>query len=72
MADLNPTPLKEWQAEKFLDRLAREPFMCVVVEKGGEVHLYSCDLDPEHLTRIRDHLKRIMQEEDTDADNQTT
>ena len=70
LRDLEPVPLKRWQAERFLDQLAAEPFMCMVVEEGGEVHLYSCGLEPEHLDRIREHLMQVTTEKEADGDGQ--
>ena len=46
------------KAAKFLNLLAEEPFVCVVVVEGG-LHLFSKDMDEEQLQRIRDSLVTI-------------
>ena len=57
-----PISLDQVRAKKFLDHLVGDPFMCLVVTDDGEVSIFSKDLDPEHLARIKKMLHDIEQE----------
>lgn len=50
------------RTKKFLRTLAEDPFLAVTVEADGEVTIYSCGLEPEHLERIKQALSDIQQE----------
>jgi hypothetical protein len=53
VVDLNAT-----QAGKFLELLAEEPFVCVVVVDDG-LHLFSKGMDDEQVAKIKEQLVDI-------------
>ena len=57
-----PVSLDVERARKFLYRLADDPFIALVVTDDGEVRIFSKDIEPEHLARIREVLSGIREE----------
>lgn len=49
------------RAKRFFQKLADEPFVCVVVAEG-EIQIYSKGMDDNAMTRIRNLLHEISQE----------
>lgn len=56
-----PTTISGRRAKKFFRHLAEHPFMCVV-DTGDGLTIYSKEMDPEDVTRI----KTVLEEEDSD------
>lgn len=54
-----PVELDLRRANKFLDHLAADPFVCIVVTDEGELHIFSKEMTPEQLERIKDRLTEI-------------
>lgn len=50
------------RSRKFLRRLAEDPFIAIVVT-DGEVRVFSKDIEPDHLDRIKNVLTDITREE---------
>ena len=56
----DPVSLDEERTRKFLQKLAEHPFLAIVVTDEGQVHIYSADdLEPEHISRIKEVLEEI-------------
>jgi anti-sigma-K factor RskA len=51
--------LEEKRASRFLDALARDPFVCIIVTNDGQVQIVSSQISEEHLLRIKKVLKEI-------------
>jgi hypothetical protein len=47
------------EAALFLQALVEDPFLAVVVAEDGEVTIYSKDLEPDHLERIKNVLTNL-------------
>lgn len=47
------------RANKFLDHLAADPFVCIVRTDEGELHIFSKDMPAEQMERIKDRLSKI-------------
>lgn len=53
------TNLSRERASRFLDALSRDPFVCVVVTRQGEVQIYSKEISEAELSRIKSVLEAI-------------
>lgn len=51
------------RTRKFFERLAEDSFIALVVTDDGEVTVFSKDIDPDHLTRIRTFLIELREGE---------
>ena len=52
------TKLSEAKARRFLNLLAEESFVCLVVT-DDELHLFSKGMEPAQIDRIKDNLAQI-------------
>lgn len=59
-----PKSLDIARAKKFFQRLAKEPFVAVVVAEDGEVRVFSKDMNKEQYNRIKQVLGEIVSEGD--------
>lgn len=50
------------RTQKFLMQLVRDPFIAMVVTSEGEVVIYSKEISPDHLARIKELLQEIQEE----------
>lgn len=55
------------RSRKFLQHIVEDPFVAVVVTDEGEVRVFSKDMDPEHLARIKNVLSDLTRK-DTDGE----
>lgn len=53
------------RSRKFLQHLVDDPFVTVVVTDEGEVRVFSKDIAPEHLERIKQVLTDLNSEGDS-------
>lgn len=61
-AEDNVLSLDLEKSRKFLNLLAEDPFVAVVVT-DGEVRVFSKDIEPDHLDRIKSVLSDLSREE---------
>ena len=55
-----PISLDLERTRKFLNALAEDPFLAIVVTEEGQVKIFSSqDLEPDHVERIREVLVEI-------------
>lgn len=59
-----PISLDSARTERFLRRLAEDPFLAIVLTDEGRVVIYGKDIDGAHLERIREVLREIASEGD--------
>lgn len=59
-----PVSLDVRRATKFFRRLADEAFLAIVVDDEGELQIFTKGIEPEHIDRIREVLKEIMEGSD--------
>jgi hypothetical protein len=52
--------LGERQARKFLQTLAEEPFVCVVMTDAGGIQIFSKDISAERLAQAKESLNEAM------------
>lgn len=61
-----PKALDVARARKFFERLAKDPFVAVIVAEDGEVRVYSKEMESEHYTRIKQVLGELVNEGDAE------
>ncbi len=54
-----PVSLDRERTRKFLNTIAEEPFLAIVVTGDDEVRIFAKDLEPEHIDRVREALIEI-------------
>lgn len=55
-----PVSLDRERTRKFLNALAEDPFLAIVVTEEGQVKIFSStDLEPDHIERIKEVLVEI-------------
>jgi hypothetical protein len=52
--------LGEKEARKFLNTLAAEPFVCVVITDDGGIQIFSKDISAERLAQAKESLNEAM------------
>lgn len=61
--DDNAISLDREENSLFLQALVDDPFIAVVVTDEGQVTIYSKDLEPDHLARIKNVLLDLQGED---------
>lgn len=59
----NVSNLDQERTKKFLNRLAQDPFIAIVVTEDDEVRIFGKGIEPEHIDRIREVLSEIQRED---------
>lgn len=63
-SDERPVPLGRARTRKFFEALASDPFLAIVVADDGEVQIFSRDIEPDHLDRIKKVLTDLREGDD--------
>lgn len=53
--------LNRERGQKFLNVLAKEPFLALVVSADGELQIFTKGIEPDHLEQIRNFLREIVE-----------